>query len=320
MIFEKQVLDIYKNMVCRRCDDDGTAFYFSYLDFKGLKQESYPFYSSLGHKLQGYLYCYDNVIPNRIVIFEHGFGGGHRSYFKEIERLCREGYLVLAYDHTGCMESEGETTIGMGQSLRDLNDCINKVKSDERFNNFDISVIGHSWGGYSTLNISALHNDIKHIVVLSGFVSVKLLVKSFFGGLLAPYRKLILKYENENNGETVSFDGVETLKNTSSKVLLIYSSSDQLIKKKIHYDYLYKNLASKSNIEFLLVDNKGHNPNYTTEAVKLLEEYSKTKSKYGKKKLLISEEQKKEFLKLFDFDKMTEQDESVWNKILDFIK
>ena len=31
MIFEKQVLDIYKNMVCRRCDDDGTAFYFSYL-------------------------------------------------------------------------------------------------------------------------------------------------------------------------------------------------------------------------------------------------------------------------------------------------
>ena len=320
MLFEKQVLNIYKNMICHRCDDDGTAFYYSYKDFVGLHQESYPFTSSLGHKLQGYLYHYDNVIPNRIVIFEHGFGGGHRSYFKEIERLCKEGYLVLAYDHTGCMESEGDNIRGMSQSLCDLNDCINHIKQDERFLNYDISVIGHSWGGYSTLNISALHKDISHIVVLSGFVSVKLLVKSFFGGLLAPYCKAVINFERTLNPNTVDLDGVETLKNTNSKVLLIYSSSDQVIKKKLHYDYLYKNLSSRSNIEFLLVDNKGHNPNYTVEAVRLLGEYSKTKSKYGKKKLLVSEEQKKEFLKLFDFDKMTKQDESVWSKIFEFLK
>ena len=159
-------------MMHTRCDDNGTVFYFSAKDFEGLTAEPLAFKATAGHTLQGYLYHYENVIPGRIIVFDHGFGGGHRAYMKEIEKLCRHGYLVFSYDHTGCMESGGESPNGMAQSLCDLNDCIRFIKSCELTKGLDISVMGHSWGGFSTLNISALHEGISHVVVFSGFVSV----------------------------------------------------------------------------------------------------------------------------------------------------
>lgn len=151
MIFEKQIMNFYKGMMYARCDDNGTAFYFSASDFPGLKSEAYSFKASAGHTLNGALYHYDNPIPGRLIVFDHGFGGGHRSYMKEIEMLCRHGYLVFAYDHTGCMTSGGESPNGMAQSLCDLNDCITMLKADDRFAGMDISVMGHSWGGFSAL-------------------------------------------------------------------------------------------------------------------------------------------------------------------------
>ena len=173
MIFEKQIVGTFRNNFLRRCDDAGTAYYFSAADFPGLEAEPFSFPSCKGHTLKGSFYHYANPIPGRIVVFDHGFGGGHRSYMKEIELLCRHGYLVFSYDHTGCMESGGEDIGGFTQSLVDLNDCLNALKASDRCRGLDFSVMGHSWGGFSTLNICALHPDISHIVVLSGFVSVE---------------------------------------------------------------------------------------------------------------------------------------------------
>lgn len=316
MIFEKQVIGMYKGMAYTRCDDNQTAFYFSSKDFSGLKKESFPFTASAGHKLQGYLYYYENPISGRIIIFDHGFGGGHRSYMKEIEKLCSHGYLVLAYDHTGCMESEGETPNGMAQSLCDLNDCICAIKSDSRFDGIDISVMGHSWGGFSTLNISSLHPEISHIVVLSGFVSVEHLINSYFGGLMRGYRKPIMELERQANPRFVKFNACESLSGSNAKALLIYSENDKMCTRS-HYDALRAGLEGKSNIEFMLVKNKGHNPNYTEDAVKYLGEYVRTKAKLLKKKRLSSPEEKSKFLASFDWNRMTAQDETVWNKIFE---
>jgi len=315
MIFEKQIVNIFRKQFLTRCDDTGVAHYFGAADFLGLRQEPFSFTASAGHMLQGYFYCYNEVIPGRIVVFDHGFGGGHRSYMKEIEMLCRHGYLVFSYDHTGCMESGGESPNGLSQSLCDLNDALNALKADPRFDGFDFSVMGHSWGGYSTLNIAALHPDISHIVVLSGFVSVKELVGQFFGGILRGYQKPILKMEQENNPKFANYNAVETLSGTNARVLLIYSSNDKMVVKEVHYDALKKGLAGKEKIRLLLVENKGHNPNYTEDAVAYLGEYSHAVAVNTKKKLLETEEQKKAFRDSWDWDRMTKQDETVWAEI-----
>ena len=41
MIFEKQILNIYKGMMHTRCDDTETVFYYSPDDFEGLYKEPY---------------------------------------------------------------------------------------------------------------------------------------------------------------------------------------------------------------------------------------------------------------------------------------
>ena len=316
MIFEKQVVNTFKGMMHTRCDDNGTAFYFSASDFNGLISEPFSFKATAGHMLQGYLYHYENPIENRLVIFDHGFGGGHRAYMKEIELLCRHGYLVLAYDHTGCMESGGESPNGMSQSLCDLNDCIENVKKDKRFAEFDISVMGHSWGGFSTLNICALRPEISHVVVLSGFVSVELLVNDFFAGVLKGYRKAIMNLERNSNPDFIKFNAVESLQKATAKALLIYSDNDQMVRKS-QYDVLKAGLAGKHNVSFMLEHNKSHNPNYTEDAVRYLGEFLAAKTKLTKQKKLVTEQQKKDFLAGFDWNRMTAQDERVWQAIFD---
>ena len=317
MIFEKKVVDMFKGMMYTRCDDTGNAFYFSAEDFDGLRKEPYSFKSSMGHDLQGYIYNYDNYDEKRLVVFDHGFGGGHKSYMKEIEKLCKHGFRVFAYDHTGCMESGGETPNGMAQSLHDLDDCLKTIKEDEKFAGLDLSVMGHSWGGFSTMNICALHPEISHIVVMSGFVSVKLLIASYFGGILKFYRKAIMKLEQQSNPDYVAYNGVESLSKTDAKVLLVYSDDDKMCHKNPHYDTLAAGLAGKENIRMLLVTGKGHNPNYTEDAVKYKDEFFDVMNKKVKNKELETAEQKAAFRASYDWERMTCQDEEVWEKIFE---
>ena len=317
MIFEKVIVGAFKSKMYSRCDDEGVAYYFSAKDFPGLHKVSYPFTSSLGHTLQGYIYSYDDTKTNRLVVFDHGFGAGHESYMKEIEMLCRHGYRVLAYDHTGCMESGGEGCRGMAQSLHDLDDCITEVKKDPQFSGIDISVMGHSWGGFSTLNITALHPDISHVVVLSGFVSVEKLVGTFFGGILKGYRSAVMRLERETNPDYARFDATKTLSDYNGKALLIYSDNDHLVNKNVHFNALCAGLHEKENIKLVLEVGKGHNPNYTENAVKLLGEYLGKLEKLKKKGKLKTDGEKAIFLSSFDFNAMTEQDERVWADIFE---
>ena len=313
MIFEKQILNAYKGMMHTRCDDTETVFYFSPSDFPNLRAESHPFTSCEGNLLKGYVYYYDNPIQNRIVVFDHGFGGGHRAYMKEIEKLCKHGFMVFAYDHTGCMESGGATPGGLAHSLCDLNDCINMIKSDKRFQNLDISVMGHSWGAFSTLNIAAFHSDISHIVAMCGFVSVEEMTKTFFSGLLKGYQKAVFELEKKTNPYFADFNAIATLSKSNVKALLIYSDNDQMCRR-VHHDMLKEALEDKKNVNIMLCHNKGHNPNYTEEAVKLVDEFGKARAKFAKKKNATREE-KAQFVSSFDFDAMTVQDEAVWNEI-----
>ena len=318
MIFEKKIVEIYKQTAFCRCDNDGLAYYFTEVDFEGLNKVPYQFKSTLGHTLQGFFYYYDNYKDNKLIIFDHGFGPGHTAYMKEIEKLCKEGYKVFAYDHTGCMLSEGVNINGMAQSLHDLDDCVNEIKNNPEFSNLELYVMGHSWGGFSTLNIASLHKEVKKIVVLAGFVSVKDLIDSNFTGLLKGYRKAILEVETKANPNYVNFDGVETLKNSDVLALLIYSDNDHLCKRP-HVDKLIKNLSECENVKILLEHNKWHNPNYTIEAVNYLNEYVNKKNKILKNKEL-TEIEKTKFVESFDFNKMTEQDEVIWHMIFEHLE
>ena len=124
-----------------------------------------------------------------------------------------------------------------------------------------------------------------------------------------------MQHERETNPDFVGYNAVETLSKTDAKVLLIYSDNDNLCRMKPHYITLKTALSAKKNIRFLLKSGKGHNPNYTDDAVKYLGEYAATVQRKIKKKELETENQKSDFVASFDWNRMTAQDEKVWNEI-----
>ena len=320
MIFQKQIEKIYKSNLFIRNDNADGIFYFGSEDFPGLKAHPYSFKAHAGHDLKGFFYHYGAPIPGRLLVFDHGMGNGHRAYMREIERLARGGFLVFAYDHTGCMASGGESTNGFAQSLSDLDACIRALKEEHALTDRTISVMGHSWGGYSTMNITALHPDITHVVSMSGFISVEAILEQTISGILSPWRKGLMDLERLSNPDYVGFNGLDTLDKTSAKVLLIYSEDDSVVKKANHYDRLFAKLSGKENIRFQLERGKDHNPTYTAEAVQYKNGFFSQLTRLKKKGALKDPQKRKAFMDSFDWSRMTQQDDRVWELIISHLK
>lgn len=316
----KRIERMYRAQLFARYDDTGNVFYFSAADFEGLRCIPHAFRASAGHRLQGYFYYYDGYRAGRIVVFDHGLGGGHRAYMREIELLARRGYAVFAYDHTGCMQSEGTDTNGFGQSLCDLNDAIAAIKADPTWGACAISVMGHSWGALSTMNIAAYHPDVRHIVALSGPVSTHRMLRDMFRGPLRLFVGRLWRMEQAASGEFARRDAAQTLRDTAARVLLIYSDNDPLIRRGAHYEVLRRALADRDNVRLMLVSGKGHNPNYTADAVAYKDGFFAALTAAVKDGRLESAAQKQDFIAQWDWTRMTAQDETVWQSVFEVLE
>ena len=314
MLFEKKIVDMVLGQLLVRQDNPYGLFYFGPEHFPGLQTRDFSFPSHKGHELKGCFYFYDNPIPGKLVVFDHGMGNGHRAYMREIETLCRAGFLVYSYDHTGCMASGGEHIGGFAQSLADLDDCIRTLKRHRALQDRSICVVGHSWGGFSTMNIGALHPEITHIVSMSGFVSVERIVKQSLG-ILNACTPAIVAAEQRENPRYARFNALESLEHTRAKVLLIYSGDDRTVMNKEHYDPLYEKFRDAAHVKFLLLQDKNHNPTFENESVKYKNEFFARYQKALKKGALATAEARADFMGSFDWWFMTNQDMTVWSAV-----
>ena len=110
--------------------------------------------------------------------------------------------------------------------------------------------MGHSWGAYSTLNISALHPDIESCVSISGFIGVERMIEQFFSGLLKFYRPSVLRLEREANPMYSLIDARKSLKDSVSRILYIASDDDPVVKTEYHFATLREALSDKKTSNF----------------------------------------------------------------------
>ena len=199
----------------------------------------------------------------------------------------------------------------MNEPTRDLIDLLNHLNIKE-----EIILIGHSLGGYTSLNGINLRKDIHKAVIMSGFVSLynelKFLLK------LPCIAKSLCKYEKSVEPDYYGIDNLTYLKDTKDKILFIHSVDDGLVGYKSSTK-LVQNL-NNPNLSFLIVNNRKHNPNYTDEAVKYMNDTFATYQKLIRNKILDTDEKRIKFFEDKSILKMTEQDKSVINTILEFIK
>ena len=315
----EQIEKTYKDLLFRRHDPDGSIFYFGHEDFDGLRSDEFSFISKRGHKLYGSFYYYDGFSKDKLIVFEHGMGNGHNGYFREIERIAKQGYLVYSYDHTGCYRSEGEHMYGLSGSLSDLDDCISALVNEKGYTEEQISVVGHSWGGFSAMNILDLHPGLRSVVAMSGFISVKVMQKQVIPFIIAPFRKRLFALEKQTNPSCADSNAIDVLSKTDRPILIIHSMDDTTVSYKYNLEALSRALIEKTNIEYLLVNGSGHSPHYTAPAFEYKEEFFKELKKLRKQGKLTTDEQKEAFIDSYDWYAMTEQNEDLWEKIFKFL-
>lgn len=310
---------LYKKILIKRYDDNHIIHYFSHKDFDNLKAENINFITDEGLTIRGNFYFYPSYKENRLIIFCHGIGGGHRSYMREIELLCKNGYRVLAYDNIGCFESEGKNIRAASESINDLLCVLNTLKNNGMLNGIKVSLIGHSWGGHAVSNILSYYDGISSIVCISGYASIELFLKSIFKGKHNFIRKSIIKYEKKINPNLYNSYSYNAVKDTKTKILFIHSKDDPTIKLDASA-FSYKEKINNPNVQYILCEGKLHNPNYTYDAVKYMNESFMEYNKLIKTKKLKSFNDKKAYMDKLDWYRMTSQDEEIWNKILETLK
>lgn len=299
-----------KNFVCRYDKEVGVPYY-SYLDFDGLHQEAFIFKNSSGVDIHYFYYFYDNYRQDKIILFSHGLGPGHTAYLKEIELLAKQGYKVLAYDATGCAESGGKCLKSLNEPTKDVDELLDYLKLDK-----EIIVMGHSMGGFTSLNLINLRKEIAKAVIISGFLSIPNEINASLKSKFIA--KGILKYEKKVNPKYFALDNVSYLKTTKDKLFFVHSTDDTMVP----YDASFKIVEEIANpcIKTLKVEKRKHNPNYTDTAISYMNEVFGKYYYLVKQKQIKNDKDRINYFKDVSLEKLVEQDLEIFSKIFDFIE
>lgn len=260
--------------------------------------------------IRGELYSYQGYDNDKLIIFCHGMNSSKESYIQEMAYLAKNGFLVLGFDNFGTQDSDGILG-GLSNNLKALDLVIKYVKNDSELKNKDIYVIGHSWGGAAALNIIKFHKDIKKIVALAPVVSFYKLLKEMEPKRSAIVSLMILLIEKLKYGKYADLNTIKALNNYQGEIMVVQSKDDYQVRFESSLGLLKNKL--KRNANYLEVDNKGHNPDYTENAVKLVKEFVSNISKYNGKEL-------EEYMANQDYFSMGELDNDVMDKLVAFLK
>lgn len=288
-------------------DEDIT--YFSFQEF-GLERSEVTIGNNKKY-LKGYLYYKDNYDENKIIVYSHGMFSNHETYMQDIAYFALKGYLVLGFDYYGTTISSGRNLNSFGNSLRSLDDAISYIEKDPILSKKEIYVVGHSWGGYATLNIVKFHPNIKGICPISPFVSSFALINSFVPKPVRFLGVFIYIFELINGRKYSTVNGLKSIKDYNGRVLIIQSTDDSMVKYEIGLAYI-KNRTDKENIKYIIKEKRGHNPNYTDDAIKEMYRFNRELSK-------LSSEEAKIYKQNFDFHKMGELDSNVMDSICNYV-
>lgn len=312
---------IYKTFYGRRYDKTFLHF-FTHKDFNGLKAESFEFKTSNDTTLKGNIYFYDKDEYKGLIILSHGLGVGHLQYTTEINHFTELGFKVVSFDNTGCATSEGEAINGLPQGIIDLKNCLDYIKCRDDLKNYKKALFGHSWGGYSSINVLPFiseEDNIKCVVAMgtpynSSEITYEILKdtsKIFF--FTKPFISLI---EKNKFGLLAKMNTLATLTNTNIDTLLVQGTKDNIVNYESNFKFVEDRLT-KDNVEYLTVPNKRHRPNISDNATNYDEIVNNEIRNLKIRK--ATKEEIKDYHDKIDYNKLVEFDNYVMTHIDNFI-
>lgn len=304
-----------------RCEGNAYLQYFTAADFPNLTADPVEFAGNRGQVLRGNLYSETGSQDFKaLLVFAHGMGGGHLSYTTELDFFAKRGYMVLAYDNTGTMASEGKSLVGMPQAVSDLRSALAFAKQDVRTKALPVVLVGHSWGGYTVCRVLYFHPNVKGVVAFSAPDDVPSLLcaqaKAMTGknlGFLEPFLRL---YERIRFGKAAAMRTSEIAAQADVPVLLLHGEKDTTVRP-ADAAATQEILKNRQNVQTVLYPEKQHNVYATVEAEQYIADAFSKLGVLTKDKAKAADA--KSFAETLDFRKMCEEDTVVMETVSAFL-
>ncbi len=299
-------LYVHKKIFGMHWQKDKCVDYYSPSDFDGLTTQEWQF-NLEKETLKGEIYSYGSDIKG-IVVFAHGMWSGMISYTQEMEYFARNGYKVYGFNYEGTDTSTGKNVRGLANSLRCLDCAIKYIKQREK--STKIYVCGHSWGAFASINIAKYHPDLSAVCGLAPFASLKTAYNILLPKSLKFTIPFLLTIDRIKCGKYAAANAKTFLQETNVPTLIVHSKDDYLLK----YDSTTKVLqetVKNDKISYLIVEGRGHNPDYTKDAIAYMKETSKKLNE-------TPDDKKKEYKKSLDYKRMGALDSEVMDSIVNF--
>ncbi|MCH5351734.1 MAG: alpha/beta fold hydrolase [Clostridiales bacterium] len=218
-----------------------------------LERELKSFYSD-GVRLQGYYYPTSN--PKGLTVVCHGIHAGADDYLPIIEYMVESGYSVFSFDYKGTYDSDGDSTVGMCESVVDLDHALEYIESERDFKGLPITLIGHSWGGYAAASVLPLHKRVVSCATIAAPNNgYKLILEKGdqYGGALASTgipEVFLNVYQKMLFGKYTELNAVVGINGTDIPVLIAHGKNDRIIDVGLQSICSHKYELRSDNVEY----------------------------------------------------------------------
>jgi|GEM_PF-599546 len=308
VILDRILLSALRVAMNFRCDGQPQLDYFPASAY-GANEELFSFHSGK-NLLRGGKYFVPRPSYRGVVVFFHGVGAGRSAYTQEICAFAKEGYLVYAYDNTGCMTSEGQGIGNLAQSLLDQKAFFAFLDEQKEVAGLPRYAVGHSWGGYTAFGAMNPAYHVDKVISISGFVSLpKMLISQ--APALGKFEGLLKKALKRGYGSMAGEEMTEIIAKSNAKLLYIQGELDTMVPKKGNYDVLERRFQNDERVRLRLVKGAMHNPYWDHEA----ERYSRV---LGKDKRLFARDY--DVTTKVCYEHLNHDDPAILREMFDFLE
>ena len=218
-----------------------------------LPRQEFYFSPKKNQTLKGYYY--ESVSKKGLVVLAHGFRSGADDYLNITQSLVQSGYNVFTYDCTGTYDSYGESTVGMCQSLVDLDGVLTYLQATDPYKSQPLFLIGHSWGGYAVASVLALQPAVRAAACLApmynGYTMMLEKGEEYVGKLAITAKPVFTVYQRILFKEYTEHHSVRGINSTNAPVLVAHGVDDKTIVYDKQSITAHRHEITNPNVEFL---------------------------------------------------------------------
>ena len=173
-----------------------------------------------------------------LVVFCHGMNSGGEDCLFLATHLLENGYQVFLFDYTGVHESEGKSSVGFYQAVRDLEAVLdyigNRRKESGDSGRVPLFLYGFSWGAYTVSAVLNHRKDIAGVVSVAGFRSPMAIIKEVsrkkYGIASWAVCPAIRLYQRLLFGKEYNLSAVDGINQSGIPVLIMHGVEDEVVK------------------------------------------------------------------------------------------